>query len=282
MTLGKRGLFAALLLLAGLMLAPPPAHAQRGVPGGSWQQSCTNGHMSGDELRALCQIDTGGRRWATIRTGSCRSFGNRNGQLFCETSGGADASYWRGSFRSSCRDIAIDRRQDLAATCQAANGSWRRSNLAERHCPARSAGNRNGYLFCETGGAGGGTVVTWLGSFRTSCRSIVIDGAGALTAACQRANGKWRTTTLAPHECPSLRVGNRNGRLFCETGAPGAGYRWRGSYTGSCRDASVDANGMLSASCQASNGSWRRSAMTPRLCPSLRAGNRNGMLFCEG
>lgn len=270
------------IIMAGLAfvwLMPSPVQAQN-LPGGSWQRSCTNGRIHGEALGAICQNSTGGKVWTTARLMGCRGFGNRNGQLFCESPAGGSAGYWQGSFRTSCRDVSVDRRNDLVATCQAANGGWRRSNLAARHCPSLRAGNRNGALFCETSGGGGGTVVNWLGSFRTSCRNIAIDRSGTLSASCKRSNEKWRNTALAVRDCPSQRAGNRNGHLFCETG--GDSYRWHGSYRTSCRDASVDGNGILSASCQAANGAWRRSLIAPRFCPSLKAGNRNGMLYCEG
>ena len=72
--------------------------------------------------------------------------------------------------------------------------------------------------------------------------------------------------------------------------------RWDGSFGNSCRDASVNSNGVLTANCQTMNGNWNRSSLSPSQCGSgnwnrsslspsqcgsYRAGNRDGTLFCE-
>ncbi len=104
-----------------------------------------------------------------------------------------------------------------------------------------------------------------------------------LTATCQTANGNWQRTSLSVRDCTSLRAGNRDGRLVCEIAvAARQRYgRWEGSFRSSCRDASTDSSGMLTATCQTANGNWQRSSLSVRDCTGLRAGNRDGRLVCE-
>jgi len=122
------------------------------------------------------------------------------------------------------------------------------------------------------------------GSWQQSCRDGEVRN-GYLRAQCLTANDRYRPATARIGTCRAF--GNRNGTLFCETqggGGPGWGggnIRWSGSFEGSCRDSSTDRNGTLTARCQTANGDWRRASISPRQCPSHRAGNRNGRLFCE-
>jgi len=109
-----------------------------------------------------------------------------------------------------------------------------------------------------------------------------VNSNGVLTATCQTANGNWRTTSLSPNQCGSYRAGNRDGNLFCESGDDGGtASRWDGSFRNSCREASVNSNGVLTATCQTANGNWRTTSLSPNQCGSYRAGNRDGNLFCE-
>ena len=281
----QRGLAAVgLAALAALTTLPLQASAATdGLPDGSWRQSCERGYVSGGKLYARCRHEGGYYQDTSVQTASCRAFGNRNGTLFCESpdAGVAGVATWSGSFRESCRNIVYDKHGKLQATCRKDNGTSKRSNLHARDCPSYRAGNRNGNLFCESGDSGA-SASRWDGSFRNSCRDASVNSNGVLTANCQAANGNWRRTSLSPNQCGSYRAGNRDGNLFCESGDSGASAsRWGGSFGGSCRDASVNSNGVLTANCQTANGNWRRTSLSPNQCGSYRAGNRDGNLFCE-
>jgi hypothetical protein len=209
---------AALALAAGLVATPLAASASNdGMPDGTWRQSCENASVSGGTLRAWCRRDGGKYEVTSAVIGSCKSFGNRNGKLFCDSPDGDGVSMgrWSGSFRESCRDISVDKHGKLQATCLKDNGTYKRSNLQAGKCSAYRAGNRNGNLFCESQ-SGGSTASRWDGSFRDSCRDASMNSYGMLTATCQTGNGNWRTTSLSPNQCGGYRAGNRDGTLFCE------------------------------------------------------------------
>ncbi len=120
-----------------------------------------------------------------------------------------------GSWQQSCRDGQV-RNGYLRAQCLTANNNYRPA--AARIGTCRAFGNRNGTLFCETGGSGGwgGGDYRWSGSYASSCRDSSTSGKGTLTATCQNAKGGWQRSSISPRQCPSYRAGNRNGRLFCE------------------------------------------------------------------
>ena len=171
------------------------------------------------KLQATCRKDNGTFKRSNLNARNCPSYraGNRNGNLFCESGdSGASVSRWDGSFGSSCRDASVNSNGVLTANCQTANGNWRRTSLSPSQCGSYRAGNRDGNLFCESGGDGGSSVSRWDGSFRNSCRDASVNSNGVLTANCQTANGNWRRTSLSPSQCGSYRAGNRDGNLFCE------------------------------------------------------------------
>lgn len=120
------------------------------------------------------------------------------------------------------------------------------------------------------------------GSWQQSCRDGQVRN-GYLRAQCLTSSNTYRPAAARIGTCRAF--GNRNGSLFCETdgsGGWGGNYRWSGSYERSCRDSSTSGKGKLTATCQNANGGWQRSSLRSRQCPSYRAGNRNGRLFCEG
>ena len=79
------GLAAAASLVATALL---PASAQS-IPPGSYQQSCTNIHVRGDQLIARCNLPRGGTVRSTLSLDSCRrgDIANVNGQLTCNRNG---------------------------------------------------------------------------------------------------------------------------------------------------------------------------------------------------
>ena len=258
-----------------------------GLPDGSWRQSCQMGSVRDGTLSAVCLRDGGKKSEITsVAIGNCQAFGNRNGKLFCESPGGGNGNsgslgQWSGSFRQSCRDESVDKHGKLQATCRKDNGTYKRSNLQAQKCPSYRAGNRNGDLFCESGGSTSGAG-HWDGSFSRSCRDVSTDSNGVLTATCQTMSGRWNRTSLSTRQCASRRAGNRDGTLFCESdGSTSGAGRWDGSFSQSCRDVSTDSNGVLTATCQTMSGRWNRTSLSTRQCASRQAGNRDGTLFCE-
>jgi len=101
----------------------------------------------------------------------------------------------------------------------------------------------------------------WRGSFGNSCRDISVDSNGTLAATCQAGTAGWRRTSLSARQCSSYQAGNRDGNLFCESGDGGSPHvnQWRGSFSQTCRDISMDSSGTLTANCQTTNGTWNRS-----------------------
>ena len=255
---------------------------------GSFLNSCRDATVDKHgRLQATCRKENGTYKRSNLQAHKCPGYraGNSNGNLVCESTGGASGSAgrWHGSFRDSCRDIAVDSSGTLRATCQASNGTWRRTSLSYRECGTYRAGNRNGTLYCESAGGSTNVANRWSGSFSQSCRDISMDSNGVLTATCQTMNGNWNRSSLSPRQCGGHRAGNRDGQLFCESagGDGNVANRWSGSFSQSCRDISMDSNGVLTATCQTANGNWNRTSLSPRQCGSYRAGNGDGNLFCE-
>ena len=264
----------------GTLFCETPRVATQWV--GSFSESCRD--ISVDKngrLSANCRKDNGKYVRSNLIPEKCPGYraGNSNGHLVCESQTEGKASQWDGSFRTSCRDITTDSYGTLTATCQTANGNWRSSSLSPKKCSSHRAGNSDGHLVCES--QAGASVSQWDGSFRNSCRDITTDAYGNLTATCQTANGNWQRTSLSPNQCGSRRAGNRDGHLFCESQAGASVSQWDGSFRNSCRDASTDAYGNLTATCQTANGNWQRTSLSPNQCGSRRAGNRDGHLVCE-
>jgi hypothetical protein len=187
-----------------------------------------------------------------------------------------------GSWRQSC-ERAYVQNGTLYALCQRDGGKYEFASAAIGSC--RAFGNRNGTLFCEANDAGvgsSGTVGQWSGSFLDSCRDATVDKHSRLQATCRKDNGTYKRSNLQAQKCPGYRAGNRNGNLFCESQDGGnVASRWNGSFSNSCRDISMNSNGVLTATCQQMNGNWKRTGLSPQQCGSYRAGNRDGNLFCE-
>jgi hypothetical protein len=130
-----------------------------GVPGGSWQRTCTNVRMSGPVLRARC--DNGSGRWTytELDIRRCGSGGVRNswGRLTCGGGWGDDG--WRGNgygwngglpggnWDNTCRNARMNG-PVLYALCDDGNGRWRSTSIDVRHCGNRVR-NTWGQLTCD-------------------------------------------------------------------------------------------------------------------------------------
>jgi hypothetical protein len=138
-----------------------PAQAQMygNWPGGSWQASCRNARVNGDQFSAQCTATNGAWVFSSVSMRGCpgRQFGNSNGQLFCESGGNYsnDAGYGRsrhfpsGSWVNSCDNASLAGHM-FTAQCSTGSG-YRTSSIDMHSCPSRQVGNRNGFLFCEGG-----------------------------------------------------------------------------------------------------------------------------------
>jgi hypothetical protein len=120
------------------------------LPGGSWQNSCNGARMSGNVFYASCSTGNGYRS-ASFNLAQCPGWalGNRNGSLFCETSGGnwGPGHFPGGSWQNSCGNAKLNG-STFSAQCSTGNG-YRQTTIDLRGCPSRLVGNRNGFLFCE-------------------------------------------------------------------------------------------------------------------------------------
>jgi CVNH domain len=261
------------------VMSQPAGAASPAMPGGQWHQTCEDASIRGNMLYARCRQDSGQyRSTSALLLGTCQSYSNRNGQLYCDKNGNTVAnSRWSGSYGESCRNIDVDKHGRLSADCRRQNGKSNRSNITPQQCPSYRAGNRDGQLFCEPQAS---VSNRWDGSFQKSCRDVAINSSGTLTATCKTTTGTWQRTSLAPGHCDGYRAGNNDGRLVCESQAS-ANSRWDGSFQRSCRDIAMNSSGPLTATCQARTGDWQRTSLAPAHCDGYRAGNNNGQLVCE-
>ncbi len=261
------------------VMSQPAGAANPAMPGGQWHQTCEDASIRGNMLYARCRQDNGQyRSTSALLLGTCQSYSNRNGQLYCEKNGNTVAnSGWNGSYGESCRNIDVDKHGRLSADCRKQNGKSNRSNITPQQCPSYRAGNRDGKLFCEPQV---NLSSRWDGSFKQSCRDITMNSSGTLTATCRTINNAWQRTSLAPGNCSGYQAGNNDGRLVCESQGS-VSRRWDGSFHNSCRDVAINSTGTLTATCQASTGNWQRTSLAPGNCNGYRAGNNNGQLVCE-
>jgi hypothetical protein len=190
-------------------------------------------------LAATCRTRFGGWNYTTLSNyRDCDGdITNRNGRLECERTQNDDDDHqndddnyggWLpvGSYRSSCRNIRIDR-STLIAECRDTNGRWRYTELAGYRSCEGDIFNYNGILRCRRDdyddddqgdhddyNLPGGT-------WRTTCRNGRVNG-NVLYATCRDLYGNWRATSLDIRYCRD-NVTNQNGVLTCGTG--GGGYR---------------------------------------------------------
>jgi opacity protein-like surface antigen len=182
-------------LLAGLGLAATalaPASAQN-IPSGSYQQSCTNIRVRGDQLFARCTNPQGTYVRSTITLSSCRNgdIVNSNGQLACNNNGNGNGyGYGRRHRRDGDNNGGYNNGN---------NGGYNNGN---------NGGYNGGY---NNGRYGNGTVS---GSYQSSCTNVYMNGP-TLTASCTAPNGQRITSSINPAQCRGGDIANVNGRLAC-------------------------------------------------------------------
>jgi hypothetical protein len=242
-------------------------------PPGSYQQSCKNVDVRGDDLRARCKdvyghyhdsvLDHADRCWGDI--------GNNNGNLVCQKNGAMP----RGSFVQSCRDVRV-RWNVLMARCQNREGRWVDTSLEQFSRCNSEISNEDGQLRCgrEWGrdrdrdwdrdrdrdhdrdyDRGRGNEPR--GSYTQTCREVRTRG-DDLTAVCQNMNGQWVGSTLDGYNRCAGEIVNDDGRLECTR--RGGRLVPAGSYSQSCRNVYVRGD-VLRAQCQARDGGWRWSQL---------------------
>lgn len=115
------------------------------LPSGSYRQTCKEIVVDGSLLKAVCADANGHDVGASLQGfNRCRAVTNENGRLVCT---GSSSRIPDGSFRATCRDIAVGG-GTLYATCQTARGAWVPSALSEYPRCANEIRNTDGRLEC--------------------------------------------------------------------------------------------------------------------------------------
>jgi hypothetical protein len=182
-------IFGSIVLGAALAAGSLAPAAAQAIPSGSYQQSCSNIRVRGDELIARCTNPQGTRVRSSISLDSCRrgDIANSNGQLVCNRNGYGRR---RGGYGNGNGGYG--------------NGGYGNGNGNGGY------GNGNG-----NGGYGYGNGYAPAGSYQQSCRNVQSSG-GVLTATCPAANGNLITSSIDPRQCRGMDIANRNGRLVCQ------------------------------------------------------------------
>ncbi|MBV8689673.1 MAG: CVNH domain-containing protein [Candidatus Eremiobacteraeota bacterium] len=160
-----------LLALIGLsfsLIAPAGVQAQY-VPGGSYQQSCSNIRVRGNRLTASCTDSSGNSVRTSLNINRCNGsdIANVNGQLTCQTNGNYYGNQYygnryryrnsygygygtppSGSYQQSCSNARL-RGNTLTATCVDSYGTQVRSSINVSRCTNRDIANVNGRLSCR-------------------------------------------------------------------------------------------------------------------------------------
>jgi hypothetical protein len=175
-------------------------------PSGSYRQSCRDLWVDGDTLHSQCKDRDGNWRNAALKDfKACRSaVYNMEGYLTCVR---GNANPPAGSYDESCRNINVNG-TSLAADCRTISGSWQHASLSSFDGCRSAVRNIDGYLTCDRG-----TANAPAGSYRKTCRSIVVDGT-TLEAICRTKNGDWKSRSLQFDECQGD-ISNQDGILDC-------------------------------------------------------------------
>jgi CVNH domain len=196
-------------LVAGLGLAASalaPASAQA-VPSGSYQQSCTNIRVRGNQLTARCTNTQGVAVRSTIALNSCRNgdIGNSNGQLTCL---GANNGYGNGNHRR--HHNGQDNGYGNGGYNNGHHGDNDRNNGGYNNGGYNNGGYNNGGYNngrYNNGAAPGG-------SYQSSCTNVQMSGS-TLSATCTSPNGGSITSSINASRCRGMDIANLNGRLVC-------------------------------------------------------------------
>jgi hypothetical protein len=197
--------------------------------------------------------------------------------VFATASSAQSVSPPQGSYRNSCTDIRATQQGGgrlLSARCRTANGAQKNTSLRYENCRG-DIGNRNGDLFCETGGGGAGQLPN--GSYKQSCTQAYMSGY-TLVATCRTSNGGQSRSSLDTRQCNGRDIANNNGQLTCSSG--GGAPVPDGSYKQSCSNLAMNGS-VLSATCRDSRGGSNRTSIDTRQCGGRDIANDNGRLTCS-
>jgi major membrane immunogen (membrane-anchored lipoprotein) len=206
----------------------------RGLPYGTYQQTCRDVRMSGDRLQARCQKKDGGWRDTSMDYRSCRgSIINDDGNLRCGGGpswqmGGGRGGYWQGGlpegdYRRTCQNVRMNGDR-LEARCQKRDGGWRDTSMDYRSCGGMVI-NDDGNLRCGGPGGPGGRMGEMgggpgrmyrrfpEGDYRQTCQNVHTNG-DRLEARCQKKDGGWRDTSIDYRRCRGT-IANDDGNLRC-------------------------------------------------------------------
>jgi hypothetical protein len=122
--------------------------------------------------------------------------------------------------------------------------------------------------------------ISWPGgTWMESCGGQSMNGA-IFSAVCKTQDGPSKQSSINLNRCPTRTVGNNNGMLFCETTPTKVTPLPSGSWRISCTNALMKGT-VLHAQCTTGAGYSRSAALDMRTCPSNKAGNTDGILYCE-
>lgn len=194
----------------------PEKDLERGLPPGSYTQTCNRVHVDGDTLRALCQ--TSGGQWVdTFLSDFRRCTGditNIEGRLTCGGYGHPERDVARGapqgSYTQTCNDVRADG-YALRARCQTSDGRWLDAYIDNYSQCVGDIVNDEGHLECSR--TGGRTVPQ--GTYTQTCRQIYVRG-DTLRAQCETRDRRWVWSELNDWDSCRSGIINLDGQLHCD------------------------------------------------------------------
>jgi len=194
----------------------PERDAQRGLPQGSYTQTCNRVHVDGDTLSALCQ--TSGGQWVdTVLNDFRRCTGditNVEGRLTCGGYGHPERDVARGapqgSYTQTCNEVRADG-YALRARCQTSDGRWLDAYIDNYSQCMGDIVNDEGHLECTRGR--GRTVPQ--GTYTQTCRQIYVRG-DTLRAQCETRDSRWVWSELNDWDSCRSGIVNLDGQLHCD------------------------------------------------------------------
>lgn len=174
-------------------------------PKGTYQNSCKNIRVDGNQLKAKCEKRNGSWNSTKINYKKCKGdISNNNGELSCN---GGGSKIPKGSYRDTCRDSYVEGGR-LYSQCKKKNGSWNKTSINYKNCN-KDIKNDNGKLSCGSGNNSDFPK----GSYKKSCKNLYME-AKVLEADCKNDNGKWKHSSIKYKNC-NKGIWNDNGRLRC-------------------------------------------------------------------